>query len=135
MKLPLLRLLAVPLLFVCAQSVCVARNQDGAGQGQQAPPATEPPTGENTQPPEHVVPPKPQFFAGMVTALDGQHIVVSRTLVGKAPETRTFLIQAKTKLSRALHPKQRVTVRYQHLPEGDVALEVQVRQTRSPKAS
>jgi hypothetical protein len=114
----------------------VAQNQDGAGQTQQPPPATgEPPAEGSTPAPEPPNPPKFQFFAGTVTALDAHHIVVSRTLVGKSPESRTFLIQAKTKLSRALRPKQRVTVRYQHLPEGDVALEVQVRQTRSPKTS
>lgn len=72
-------------------------------------------------------PPRPQFFAGTVTDLNDQHVTISRSLVGKAPETRTFMINAKTKLNRsALKVKSRVTVRYQHLSEGDVALEIQI---------
>ena len=73
-------------------------------------------------------PPRPQFFAGTVTDLDDQHVTISRSLVGKAPETRTFMINGKTKLNKsALKVQARVTVRYQHLPEGDVALEIQMR--------
>src|SRR5438876_6504892 len=80
--------------------------------------------------------PKPQFFAGIVTDLSKERITVSRSLFGRPPEKRTFLIGPKTKLSRPLKIKTRVTVRYQHLPEGDVALEVQVRsQTRPPRPS
>jgi|GEM_PF-2345412 len=80
---------------------------------------------ESTPPPQP--PPRPQFFAGTVTQLDVQHITISRTLVGKAPEHRTFVINAKTKCNKsALKVKARVTVRYLHLPEGDVALEIQI---------
>jgi hypothetical protein len=80
-------------------------------------------------------PDKPQYFSGSVTDYDPKHITVSRTLVGKSPETRTFQITATTKVSRSLRVKTRVTVRYQHLPEGDVALEVQVRSLwRSPRS-
>jgi hypothetical protein len=80
--------------------------------------------------------PKPQFFAGIVTDVSSERITVSRNLFGRPPEKRTFLIGPKTKISRPLKMKARVTVRYQHLPEGDVALEVQVRtQTRGPRLS
>ncbi len=76
--------------------------------------------------------PKPQFFAGAVTALDEQHITVSRTLVGRSPENRTFLINPDTKLNRAaLKVNSRVTVRYRRIPEGDLALEIQIRHSRS----
>lgn len=89
--------------------------------------------------PENPVPPppaKPQYFSGSVVDFDPKHITVSRTLVGKGPETRTFQITPTTKVSRSLRVKTRVTVRYQHLPEGDVALEVQVRwQWKSPRSS
>jgi len=75
--------------------------------------------------------PKPQFFAGTVTSLDEQHITVSRTLVGHSPENRTFLINPDTKLNRAaLKVKSRVTVRYQRMAEGDLALEIQIRHSR-----
>jgi hypothetical protein len=86
------------------------------------------PVGFQTPPP----PPKPQFFAGIVTDLNSEHVTVSRSLFGRPPEKRTFLIGPKTKLSRPLKMKARVTVRYQHLPEGDVALEVQVRSQARP---
>jgi len=87
--------------------------------------------------PDRPAPPpdKPQYFSGSVTDYDPKHITVSRTLVGKSPETRTFQITATTKVSRSLRVKTRVTVRFQHLPEGDVALEVQVRSLwRSPRS-
>jgi hypothetical protein len=75
--------------------------------------------------------PRPQFFAGIVTALDDQHITVSRSLVGRAPESRTFIINADTTLNRtALKVKSRVTVRYLRKPEGDVALEIQIRHSK-----
>lgn len=71
---------------------------------------------------------KPQFFAGAVTELDESHIKVSRKLVGRSPESRTFAIDSKTKMNKtAIKVKGRVTVRYRHIPEGDLALEVQVR--------
>src|ERR1700761_9082465 len=63
--------------------------------------------------------PKHQFFGGTVTQLDAQHITVSRTPPGKSAENRSFLITSKTKLSRGVKLRSRVTVRYRHLPEGD----------------
>lgn len=131
MKLILLRLVAVTALAVCAEPLLTARAQDDTKtSAEPAAPAPE----EHAKPEQPPPPkPKPQFFAGTLTTVDASHIIVSRTLVGKATETRTFLMQAKTKTNRALHPRQRVTVRYQHLPEGDVALEVLVRQPRTPK--
>ncbi|MGA8030249.1 MAG: hypothetical protein WB992_24160 [Bryobacteraceae bacterium] len=91
-------------------------------------------TVENSNPPQQSAT-RRQFFAGTVTALDDQHITVSRTLVGRAPEARTFIVNTGTKLNKAaLKVKSRVTVRYQHLPEGDVALEIQIHPAaRSPR--
>ncbi len=81
--------------------------------------------------------PRPAFFAGTVTELDAQHIRVSRTLVGHAPENRSFLINEHTKMNRSsVKVKSRVTVRYRRMPEGDIALEVQVRpSTRGSRSS
>ena len=82
------------------------------------------------------VPPRPQFFGGTVTQLDASHITISRTPPGKATEHRTFLITAKTKMTKAIKIRSRVTVRYQRLAEGDVALEVRIRPLmRTPRAS
>jgi hypothetical protein len=77
---------------------------------------------------------KPQFFAGAVTELDESHIVVSRKLVGRPLESRTFLIDSKTKMNMSvIKVKSRVTVRYRRRPEGDLALEVQARPAARPK--
>ncbi len=76
---------------------------------------------------------KPQFFAGSVTELDESHIVVSRKLVGRPLESRTFLIDSKTRMNAVIKVKSRVTVRYRRRPEGDLALEVQARPAARPK--
>jgi hypothetical protein len=76
--------------------------------------------------------PKAQFFAGIVTDLSRGRVTVSRSLVGRPRESRTFLIRPETKLSRPLKVRARVTVRYRHLPEGDVALEIQFRSQTRP---
>ena len=87
-------------------------------QGQVTPPATPPPQAAQ----RHL------FFAGTVTELDEQHVTVARNVAGRPPEERKFLIKPTTKMNKsALTVKSRVTVRYQHLPEGDVALEIQIR--------
>ena len=80
---------------------------------------------------------KAQFFSGTVTTLDNEHITVSRSLVGKPPETRTFVIKPTTKVAKSVKTKTKVTVRYEHLEDdGDVALEIQLRSAwRYPKAS
>jgi hypothetical protein len=80
---------------------------------------------------------RPQFFAGTVVELDLNHIKVTRTLVGRPTEMRSFAINASTKMNKsAIKLHSRVTVRYKRLPEGDVALEVQPRPVivRTPKA-
>ncbi len=69
--------------------------------------------------------------------LDATHIKITRTLVGRPTESRSFAINPATKMTKAaikLH--NRVTVRYKHLDEGDVALEIQPRPVivRTPKA-
>lgn len=76
--------------------------------------------------------PKAQFFAGIVTDLAPERVTVSRSLVGRPQENRIFLITRQTKMNRPLKVKARVTVRYRNLPEGDVALEIQVRSQTRP---
>ena len=81
------------------------------------------------QSPESFSPPaKPQFFAGIVAELDESHIKVARKLVGRALESHSFVIDSKTRMNKgAIKLKSRVTVRYRRRPEGDLALEVQLR--------
>lgn len=81
--------------------------------------------------------PHPQFFAGTVVELDASHIKVTRTLVGRPTESRSFSINVATKMNHsAIKLHNRVTVRYKHLPEGDLALEIQLRpvMARTPKS-
>ena len=79
---------------------------------------------------------RPQFFAGTVTELDSTHITVSRSVLGRPPEHRTFIINSTTKMSKDLRTKERVTVRYSSDPDGDVALEILVRtRARGPRSS
>lgn len=79
-------------------------------------------------------PVKAQFFAGIITELDGTHITVSRSVLGRSPEQHTFAITARTKTGKSLHAKQRVTVRYMPSPDGDVALEILVRTQKALRA-
>ena len=71
--------------------------------------------------------PKSQFFAGVVTRLTPGLVVVSRRIPGRPPEHRTFLITPRTKMTHALRLRLRVTVRFQRMIEGDIALEIQIR--------
>src|ERR1700685_129252 len=89
--------------------------------------ATQPPETPASPPAAPAPLPKPQFFGGTVTELDAQHITVSRTSAGKSPEHRAFLINSKTKMNKSVKVKARVTVRYRHMPEGDVAVEIVIR--------
>jgi hypothetical protein len=106
----------VGALFCCAVFAASAQNLTG-GPAAQPSPAT----------------PRPQFFAGTVVELDASHIKVTRTVVGRPTESRSFAINAATKMNKSvikLH--NRVTVRYKRLPEGDVALEIQPRPVVAP---
>ena len=85
-------------------------------------------------PPLSLVKPKSQFFAGVITRLSPGLVVVSRSIPGRAPEHRTFLITPKTKMARALRLRLRVTVRFQRMIEGDIALEIQIR-PRPPRST
>ena len=110
------------LLMLC--SACGTLGQTGSSSPQSS--ATQ--SGETSSPlPAGQAPlPKPQFFGGTVTALDAGHITVTRTTAGRSPEHRTFLISPKTKMTKSVKVRARVTVRYRHMPEGDIALEIQL---------
>jgi hypothetical protein len=68
------------------------------------------------------------FFAGTVTELTSEMLVVGRTVRGKA-ESRTFQLTPQTKTEGKLAAKVRVTVRYITDDEGDTATLIVVRGT------
>ena len=71
------------------------------------------------------------FFAGAVSELTGETIVVGRTVRGK-PESRTFQLTPQTKTEGKLAVKVRVTVRYVTDDEGDTATLIVVRGAVKP---
>lgn len=68
------------------------------------------------------------FFSGNVVELSADRVAVSRTILGKAPEKRTFTITPDTKVEGKMKNRSRVTVRYTRSDEGDVALSILVRE-------
>jgi hypothetical protein len=66
------------------------------------------------------------FFAGTVTELTSEIVVVGRTVRGKA-ESRTFQLTPQTKTEGKLAAKMRVTVRYITDDDGDTATLIVVR--------
>jgi hypothetical protein len=115
------QLILLFLAVVLCAGACQAQNPDATDT---APPAT-------TAPP--TPPPRPQYFAGTITAITDDQITVSRTLVGHPTDTRSFQITPKTKLNRAnCRLNTKVTVRYQHLPEGNIALQVLIHSASKP---
>ena len=67
------------------------------------------------------------FFSGVVTALAADRLSVSRTILGKADEQRTFVITSSTRVEGKLKVKSRVTVQFAAGEDGDVAVSIVVR--------
>lgn len=74
-----------------------------------------------------------EFFSGYVAELAADHLVVTRSVLGKANEKRSFRIVEKTKVEGKLRAKARVTVGYATSDEGDVALQIIVREPQKKK--
>lgn len=79
--------------------------------------------------------PKPLFFHGTITAIEGETITIFRVLVGHKPEIRKFIIKPSTNVNRRLSVHEDVTVRYLHSDKGDVALEIRVHSERLQHSS
>ena len=92
-------------------------------RGQESAPPKDTPTVEQVE---------DLFFSGLVAEFTTEKIVVSRAVLGKPAEKRTFLITQDTKVEGKLKNKVRVTVRYQTNDQGDVAAAILVR--TSPKS-
>lgn len=71
------------------------------------------------------------FFSGNVVEIAADHVTVSRAVLGKPAEKRTFKITPETKTEGKMKNKSRVTVRYATSEEGDVAVSIIVRPERA----
>ncbi len=71
--------------------------------------------------------PADQFFSGIVAAKSANSLTVTRSILGKDPVTRTFVLAPETKIDGRLRVKVRVTVRFVTAEEGDRAVHIVVR--------
>ena len=83
------------------------------------------------------IPPEEQaqhslYFSGIITTVEVDKLTVVRSLIGKEPTTRVFLLTSETRMEGKPRLKARVTVRYVTGDDGDRALYILVRAT-SPK--
>ena len=70
-----------------------------------------------------------EFYSGSVQEFSETSVAVSRSLPGKTPETRVFVMDAETKVEGKLKKLARVTVGY-HTHDGqDVAWRIIVRES------
>jgi len=68
-----------------------------------------------------------EFFSGTISQMPEGKIAVERTVLGKPPENRSFLINTETKIEGKLRLKARVTVGFKPTPDGDLAIRIIVR--------
>lgn len=66
-------------------------------------------------------------FSGPIVEVTASNITVSRSILGKPAEKRTFLIQTDTRIEGKLRVHARVTVGYVSTDDGDVARLIVVR--------
>ena len=67
------------------------------------------------------------YFSGIVAEMAAGRLTVSRTVLGKNSESRTFLLTSATRVEGKLHVKARVTVQFVTKEEGDHAVHIIVR--------
>jgi hypothetical protein len=68
------------------------------------------------------------FFSGTVVDNSPERVTVSRSIQGKSPERRSFIINSDTTIEGKLKNNSRVTVRFAPSESGDVALSIIVRE-------
>lgn len=85
------------------------------------------------EPQQNAEEPTYEFYSGTVSEVPEGKVTVVRTLLGKAPESRTFIINGETKVEGRLRAKVRVTVGYKTTDEGDVAVRIIVRNSQGQK--
>ena len=78
---------------------------------------------------------EPQYddtFSGPIVELTTSKIVISRSILGKQPEKRTFVIKVDTRIEGKLRVRAKVTVGFITNDEGDVARLIVVRGPAKP---
>jgi len=73
-----------------------------------------------------------QTFSGPIVEVTATHITVSRSILGKPAEKRTFWIKSDTRIEGKLRVRVKVTVGYVTSDDGDVARLVVVRTSQKP---
>ena len=73
-----------------------------------------------------------QTFSGPIVELNATKITVSRSILGKPAEKRTFWIKSDTRIEGKLRVRVKVTVGYVTTDDGDVARLVVVRTSQKP---
>jgi hypothetical protein len=69
-------------------------------------------------------------FSGPIVELSAERITVSRSVLGKPAERKSFWIKSDTRIEGKLHVKIKVTVGFVTTDEGDIARLIVVRQDR-----
>jgi len=104
----------LPLTMICA----------GLVSGQE--------TGEAKPPMPAAEPHYDSTFSGPIIELSAERITVSRSILGKPAEKRSFWIKADTRIEGKLRVKAKVTVGFITTDDGDIARLIVVR-TATPK--
>lgn len=86
-------------------------------------------------PPDEVPTPVYKFFSGSVVEATSEYVVVRRSPLARAAQTRRFRITAGTQVEGNLEPKARVTVGYTTGDEGDTAVRIIVRTPAKRRSS
>ena len=73
-----------------------------------------------------------QTFSGSIIEVTAAQITVSRSILGKPAEKRTFAIKSDTRIDGKLRTRVKVTVGYVTADDGDVARLVVVRSSQKP---
>jgi hypothetical protein len=78
---------------------------------------------------------EPQYddtFSGPIVELTASKIIISRSILGKPAEKRTFVIKVDTRIEGKLHVRAKVTIGFITTDEGDVARLIVVRGPQRP---
>jgi hypothetical protein len=89
-------------------------------------------TQDADQPTPKVEPKYDQTFSGIIVELSTSQLIVSRSILGKPAEKRTFAIQTDTRIEGKLRLKLKVTIGFVTSSDGDIARLIVARPQRPP---
>ena len=98
----------------------------------QEPATTDGAKTDATKPDSKSEPKYDETFSGPIVELSATKITVSRSILGKPAEKRTFWIKPDTRIEGKLRVRAKVTVGFVTTDEGDVARLVVVRTAQKP---